>query len=317
MLESLSVIGYLIVSGGMSAVLLLLIWLSDRYEREPVHVVLLATLWGALPSIFFSCVFESVLGAPVSFLAGRTAAKVVGAVLLAPPIEEVAKAVALLLVLLFFKKEFDGVMDGLVYGAAVGIGFSFVEDFAYFVGGLIDSGVGGGGAMFALRNFGFILNHSLFTALTGIGFGLARVHFKNALARFGWPAVGLCCAIAFHMTHNLLGCFQLPGLILALFVHWAGGLGLLCLIPALWALERRMIIQRLTCEVNEGQIPAAALAALPFSGRTGHLPPRARAPLRHALQQLAFHRKQVEDGWAPEATPEVQALRDQIKALCP
>ena len=317
MLEFMSVIGYLFVSGGMSALLLLLVWLSDRYEREPLHIVLLATLWGALPSIFFSCAFESVLGAPVSVFASKPAAEIVGAVLLAPPIEEVAKAGALLLVLLFFRKEFDDVMDGLVYGAAVGIGFSFVEDLGYFVGGLMESGVTGGGAVFALRNFGFILNHSLFTAVTGIGFGLARVYCKDAVARVAWPLAGLCGAIALHATHNLLSCLNVPGLVLALFVHWTGGLGLICVIPGLWALERRWIIQRLTSEVYEGHIPAVTLAALPFSGRVAKLRPAVRVPLRQALQELAFQRRQMEDGWAPESGPEIQTLRARIRALCP
>lgn len=317
MIEFLSAVGYIFVSGSMSVALLILVWLSDRYEREPLYIVLLAALWGALPSIVFSCLFESVLGAPVSVFAGKPTAEVVGAVLIAPPIEEVAKAGALLLVLLFFRKEFDDVMDGLVYGAAVGIGFSFVEDLGYFLGGLMESGVSGGGIIFGLRNFGFILNHSLFTALTGIGFGLARVYHRDALARFGWPAVGLSGAIALHAIHNLLSCLDLPGIVLALVVHWAGGFGLLCVIPGLWALERRWIIQRLTSEVYEGNIPAAALAALPFSRRIAKLPPGARAPLRRALQQLAFHRRQVEDGWAPEAGEEVQALRADIRALCP
>ena len=317
MLEFISAIGYIIVSGGMSALLLLVVWLSDRYEREPAHIVFLATLWGALPSVFFSCAFESVLGAPVSVFAGRPAAQVVGTVLLAPPIEEAAKAGALLLVLLFFKKDFDDVMDGLVYGAAVGIGFSFVEDLGYFLGGLMESGVSGGGMVFAIRNFGFILNHSLFSSVTGIGFGLGRVYFKDPVARFVWPVAGLCGAIALHATHNLLSCFNAPGLVLALLLHWAGGLGLLCLIPGLWALERRWIIQRLTSEVYEGHVPAEALAALPFSGRVAKLPPAVRAPLRQALQELAFRRRRMEEGWAPEAGPEIQALRVRIRALCP
>ena len=316
MIEFISIVGYLIISGGMTAVLLLLVWLSDRYEREPLWIVFLAVLWGALPSIFFSCLFETALGVPISAVAGKPAAEIVGTVLIAPPTEELAKAGALLVVILFFRKEFDDVMDGLVYGAAVGIGFSFVEDFTYFVGGIIDSGVVGGGANFALRNFAFILNHSLFTSITGIGFGLARVYHKDLIAKFAWPIAGLCGAIGLHATHNLLSVLKLPGMIAALFIHWTGGLGLLCLIPALWAIERRMILQRLAAEVQEGHIPEAALAALPFSRRIAKLPPRSRAPLRQSLQQLAFLRKQHEDGWDRDAGGRIEALRARIVALC-
>ena len=315
MFEFASVIGYLVVSGGMSAVLLLLVWLSDRYEREPFYILLLAAAWGALPSVFLSCLFESILGIPIAAMAGAGTAEVLTAVLLAPPVEEIVKAIALLLAILLFRREFDDVLDGMTYGAAVGIGFSFVEDFGYFLGGVMQSGVTGGGIIFALRNFGFILNHSLFTALTGIGFGLARTFHKDLLARFGWPIIGLSAAIALHATHNLLACFDLPGLFLALFVHWIGGIGLLCIIPLLWALERKWIIQRLTSEVYEGKIPGAALAALPFSGRRASLPPMSRAPLKQALVQLAFHRRMIEDGWAPESAWEADDLRDRIRRL--
>lgn len=313
MIEILSVVLYVVISGFTSVTLLLLVWWADRYEREPLHILLLAVLWGALPSIFLSCVFELVVGTPITMMAGKTAGEVIGTVIVAPFTEELAKGVALLLVVIIYKHEFDDVLDGIVYGTAVGIGFSLVEDFGYFLSTLLSSGVAGGGIVFFLRNVGFILNHSFFTCLTGIGFGMSRLYHRNVIARFGFPLLGFCCAVCMHATHNLLAQFEVPGLLLALFIHWTGGFGFLILIPILWAIERRWILQRLSSEVGEGYVPEAALAALPFSGRRGQIPAAVRKPLKKALIQLAFHRKKVEDGWSPDAIQEVGELRSEIQ----
>jgi len=48
---ALGMLAYLAASAGLSLGLLVLIWLADRYEREPPWMVLLATFWGAVPAI--------------------------------------------------------------------------------------------------------------------------------------------------------------------------------------------------------------------------------------------------------------------------
>ena len=54
------------------------------------------------------------------------------AVLVAPWIEEAAKGAAVLLVLLFRRREFDGVVDGIVLAGLSGVGFAFTENVLYF-----------------------------------------------------------------------------------------------------------------------------------------------------------------------------------------
>jgi len=313
-MELLALLAYLLVSGALSLVFLALVWAADRYEREPFWLLLVAAAWGGIPAIFVSCLTEMTLGAPVQMALGAGFAEVVGSVLIAPPVEEVAKAFPILLIVLLYRHEFDDILDGMVYGAAVGIGFSFVEDAFYFVGSLSDSGVAGGGIIFALRNVAFALNHSLFSAITGIGFGIARASARGGPGRMLWPFAGLAAATALHMTHNLLAQFQTPGLILALLLHWAGGLGLLVLVPVLWGVERRWIVQRLSTEVREGLIPREALGVLPFSGQSGRpIPVSLRASLRRDLVELAFHRKSLEDGWADPPVGELDLLRARIR----
>lgn len=316
MADAVAVLLYLAASGALSLALLALVWLADRYEREPPLLVLGAALWGTLPAFLMACVVEMVVQTPASALLGSPrAGQTFVALLVAPPVEEAAKALAILAVFLFVRKEFDDVMDGLVYGAAVGIGFSFVEDFVYFVGTVGRDGPGAGLVVFLMRNVAFVLNHSLFTALTGIGFGLARLYHRRRLALVGWPIAGYAAATLLHAAHNLLASLALPGLLGALYLHLFGGLGLVVLVGFLWEAEKRWIAQRLGAEIAEGRIPARALDALPFLGRPGGMTPRHARELRVALDQLAFHRRQVDEGWAPESAPELEPLRQRVREL--
>lgn len=307
---------YLLLSGALSSLWLALVWLADRYEREPIHILALAVFWGAAPAVVVSCILQATVSAPVSALAGGDVAHVVGAVFVAPVTEEALKAGALLLVVLLFRKEFDGVLDGMVYGAAVGIGFSFVEDLLYFSGALLEDGAAFGAVVFALRNLAFALNHSLFTALTGIGVGLARVSPRGSAGRWLWPPAGLACAVAAHALHNTLALLDLPGVLLAFLIHGAAGIALLALIPLLWSVERRWVLREVGEEISEGHVPQEVLAALPFSGQRDHalLPGQVRS-LRGALIRLAFQRRQAEE-WSPEAARSLEPLRCAIRATC-
>ncbi len=315
-MELLGLAAYLAFSAFLSALFLTLVWLADRYEREPWWLLLLAAAWGAIPAIFLSCLTEVAVNRPVGMLVGSGAAEVIGSVLVAPPVEEVAKAFAILFIVTVGRHQFDDVLDGMVYGAAVGVGFSFVEDAIYFIGSVSQDGIGAGGVIFVMRNLAFVLNHSLFSAITGIGFGLARLYHRSPLARFGWPVVGLVLAILLHMAHNGLAQLALPGLLMALVLHWAGGLGLLVLVPVLWGIQRAWVLARLRQEVGEGHIPVQALSALPFAGtlRTVRLPASVQRQLRPYLLRLAFHRKAIEDGWERGVPGELETLRERIRA---
>jgi protease PrsW len=316
---ALGALAYFAVSSLLSLFFLALVWLSDRYEREPPWLVLLAAVWGAVPAILLSCLTEVLVSLPFSMALGTGPAEVIGTVLVAPAVEEVAKGMAILFVVVLYRREFDDVLDGMVYGAAVGIGFSFVEDAMYFVGALGQSGLGGGAWTFAFRNVAFVLNHSLFSAVTGIGFGIARAFHKDLAARIGWPLLGLAVAIGLHATHNALAQFAMPGFVLALLLHWAGGLGLLALVPFLWGAERAWIVSRLKVEVGDGLIPPEALGALPFSGVKAMraLGFAERSATRRDLVELAFHRRSAEEGWAIEAGRDLEELRGRIRDRFP
>jgi protease PrsW len=64
-----------------------------------------------------------------------------GAPLAAPLVEELTKALGVLLLFVFLRAEFDNMRDGFIYGALVGVGFNLVEAPLYVAQGYMAHGV--------------------------------------------------------------------------------------------------------------------------------------------------------------------------------
>ena len=107
--------------------------LVDRNEPEPLWLLVATFLWGALVATSISIIFNtaagSVFGAVIPVLADQLTAS-----LAAPPVEETTKAAALLVIVIAFRHHFDNVLDGILYGAIVGLGFAWFENVSYYVG---------------------------------------------------------------------------------------------------------------------------------------------------------------------------------------
>lgn len=172
----------------------------DRYEKEPVKYLIAAFLWGALPAVIVGVFLELVLAIPVIAIFGEesTAANFLNTGIIAPVVEEMIKAVALGVIYLLRRREFDGWIDGIVYGSTVGFGFAYVENVMYLAG---TGSMGEWATLFVLRVLVLGFMHGFWTSLTGIGFGLAR-NRSSDLAKAALIAVGLSAAILGHILHN-------------------------------------------------------------------------------------------------------------------
>lgn len=171
----------------------------DRYEKEPLRYVMAAFLWGAIPAVILGLILELILAIPVEALLGEgLASQFVQTGVIAPTVEEIVKAIALLLLFLWRRHEFDGWVDGIVYGSTVGFGFAFVENIFYIMGAETWSDWL---ALFFLRVIVFGFMHGFWTSLTGIGLGMAR-NSHRSLVQWGAPLLGLAAAIFGHLLHN-------------------------------------------------------------------------------------------------------------------
>jgi RsiW-degrading membrane proteinase PrsW (M82 family) len=301
----------------------LLYWM-DRYEKEPLGLVLAVFLWGFLPAAILSLIAQLVLGVPFMFLdEGGRLADTVTVSIIAPITEEFFKGLAVLLVFLLWRYEFDGVFDGIIYGSLVGFGFAAIENVLYFMSGEAL------GVLILMRAFVFGLNHALFTSLIGIGFGVAR-HARSVLLRFTAPLLGLIAAIGAHSLHNtsLLLASEMEGLIcLALVADWGGVLFVFVIMLLALRRERQWIITQLKDEVARQTLTNAQFETAYSIGR--RLGVRLQALLTggpalwlrmgryfHILTKLAYQKQaRLMRGEAGARLVRIEELRAQATAL--
>ena len=172
--------------------LLPLMWL-DRYDPEPIWLLALAFAWGALVAVIVSFFINTFIGA----LFGET----VSAVISAPIFEEGSKGLGLLLLLIFFRRHFDDILDGIVFGGTIALGFATVENVIYYGRGLLEAGSQGLIVLFVLRGIMLPFAHVTFTSMTGIGCGIAR-ESHNKIVRIIMPILGYGGAVLLHGLWN-------------------------------------------------------------------------------------------------------------------
>jgi RsiW-degrading membrane proteinase PrsW (M82 family) len=217
------------------------IYWVDRYEKEPLWLIAAAFLWGAIPSILISYVFNSILSIPLySLVSNAAAGDALAASFIAPPVEETVKGMALVAIFLLWRHEIDSPLDGIIYGAMVGMGFAMVENAFYFVNVFNEAGVESWGMNIFLRGIVFGLNHALFSSITGLGIAVARMSTKRS-HRIAFPLLAWMAAIFLHFLHNLTVSRGNLLCLVALISDW-GGIGITMII-IIWALlqERRWL----------------------------------------------------------------------------
>jgi len=179
----------------------LALWL-DRYEPEPPSLLFGAFLWGAVVAVFFSFILNTLNSLLAHAATGSVeVAHLVGAVVSAPLVEEAAKGLALLILFLWKREEFEGVVDGVVYACMVALGFAMTENFQYYGKALAQGGAFELTMTFVLRGVLSPFSHPLFTSFTGIGLGLAR-QSDHAVLKVLAPPTGLALAVGLHALWN-------------------------------------------------------------------------------------------------------------------
>src|SRR5215472_13668123 len=204
-------------STALSIIPLSLMWFLDRRERESPLLFASAFLWGGciatglavpLNTAFIHVTDLWVREHPqVKQILGPDAALLLAAPISAPIVEEICKALGVLLIFWLLRAEFDNMRDGIVYGGLVGLGFNWYEAALYVAQGYAEFGTPPYGAELGARYALFGLGgHALFTGMFGAFLGLA-VQTRRTWLRYLAPPIGLLLAIVAHMLNNALPLF--------------------------------------------------------------------------------------------------------------
>jgi len=349
----------LALSGMLAIVPVSLLWLLERRERQTPWLFAVAFLWGgciatgfALPfnTAFLKFVDTWVVQHPMAKeVLGPDAAKLLAAPISAPIVEEIAKAVGVLVIFRLLRPEFHNVRDGIVYGALVGVGFNWFEIALYVAQGYAEKGV----APFALQlGWRFALfglgGHAMSTGIFGAFLGIA-LRTRRRWVRILAPIAGLVLAIAAHMLNNALPLLAslatgsaaepppapdapdfAPNLgFLDAFVS-GSLLELTIFLPfvlitalALWrssARERQVIREEMAGEigrtVSAGEYQEIVTDGILRTRRIDPMRPRASAALVNAQHELAFCKRRVRnEGRDPDRDILTVGWREEIWRL--
>lgn len=269
-------------------------WL-DRYEREPLWLVLSTFAWGAIGGTCAGCALSVFPSAAAIATFGADTGMFLSTVVVAPLAEEFTKA--LVFVPLMLSRHIDNETDGLIYGAATGLGFAALENLMYFA---VSSSAEEFFVIVFLRTFFTTLVHCISSALIGMALGWARHRSRTT-----WPIallVGYVAAVVCHATWNglatlsdgagahllLIGCALVVGASIMMFVMTQ------------WSLNREheMLQEYLKTEARRGTLPEAHAQIIPYwtrRRRSGWLPDSIdREAYVKAATLLAFRRYQAE-----------------------
>jgi RsiW-degrading membrane proteinase PrsW (M82 family) len=172
----------------------------DRYDPEPWWCLAMAFLWGAVVATGFSGFINTGVHLAVASVAGKGAGEFVSTVISAPLCEEFFKGLAVFGTFFFLRREFDGVVDGIIYATFSALGFAAVENISYYARAEMQGAVLG---TFFLRGILAPWGHPLYTSMTGIGFGISREATSPAV-RWLAPIGGYFVGVTLHAIWNFV-----------------------------------------------------------------------------------------------------------------
>jgi RsiW-degrading membrane proteinase PrsW (M82 family) len=256
----MGLIASLVIGFGTALLFASILYWLDRYEKEPLLLLGGVFVWGAVVAAGSAFIVNTMLGLGIYvFTNSDFATDLATGSVVAPLVEETLKGLAVLGVFLVFRKEFDSILDGIIYAGVAALGFAATENIYYIYNyGFLKSGWSG---LFSLTFIRIILvgwQHPFYTAFTGIGLAAARLN-RNWFVKIIAPILGLGLAMFTHAFHNTISSFLsgTEGLAIGALFDWSGWLFMFGII--IWATwrEQRYLKKFLAAEVQVGTITQA------------------------------------------------------------
>jgi len=293
---------------------LLLIWQFDRYDREPISLVLLNYFWGAVGAIFLSYIGSNYLLKFIGiFVQNPQTLDYSQTFIAAPLVEEVTKGLFLFFTVQNIK--FDNLTDGIVYGGAIGLGFGMTENFLYFI--TYSDTLSQWLTIVVIRTLFSAVMHGVATATFGAMLGYSK--FRPTRSKIFYTVIGLCNAIFIHFAWNITVSFESTALLGFLFLIFSVTIFIVIFSISL-SKEKKIIYTELKGEFNLGIIPESHLSILNSVNRTrkGWINEEIRKSYTRAATTLAFRKLQFKNSVGRSKfyyEKEVEHYRNFIKKL--
>ena len=303
----------------------------DRFDPEPWWCLAMAFLWGALVATGLACTVNTTVDVVATSAFGKAGGNFLATVVSAPLSEEFFKGICVFGFFFFLRREFDGVVDGIIYATFCALGFAAVENVSYYARAAAkgqDVLVG----TFFLRGILAPWGHPLYTSMTGIGFGIAR-EAESAALRWLAPIGMFIVGVGLHATWNLVPTVFGSGVFFVSLILWFFFVAaFVALLVALVVRKGRTIRAYLRDEVLIGTItqddvdlicsPVGRLRCLfSWRGATGRRFIRASARLAlskwHTARAIKGKRGTISADFVAPLRDEVRALRAALLGMDP
>ncbi len=300
----------------------------DRYDPEPWWLLAMAFLWGAVVATGFAGFINTFVYEIVRGAAGKSAASFASAVISAPLCEEFFKGLAIFGTFYFLRREFDGIVDGIIYAIFCALGFAAVENISYYARAEMNHQLG---ATFFVRGILAPWGHPLYTSMTGIGFGIARESTKmhvKILAPIGGYFFGVLLHAIWNFVPTVLG--EAFWYLIPLWLMFV--LAFLAIVVALVIRKGRTIRQHLRDEVLLGNLsqeevdlicsPVGRIkCTLSWRGKAGRDFIRAGARLAlskwHTARAMKGQKRTISADFIIPLRQEIKRVRGELLARMP
>lgn len=296
-----------------------LIYQFDRYEKEPLGLLLTAFLWGAFPSVIISLVVQVFFNLPPE-LVGPKALEAIQLGFISPFIEEAAKGAVILFIVKKHKNEFTDILDGIIYGAVVGLGFAMTGNFISYISSFIVRGFEGLGLLFLVEGVLSGINHAFYSSIFGVG--VAYFHTTKGKKSDQWILVGAYLTAVFvNSLHSLLQSSILNWPVLGIILNWMGIITIFMVMVSAIKREQDTIIQYLSSVLPNRSVKVLAdskerrRAMKNAKTIKGRKLKSVLAEEFELLTELAFAKKKLAELGEPQVNSWIEGLTNRINQL--
>ena len=188
-------------------IIIIYIYLKDKYEKEPTSLLLSSFLYGAIVSIIITTVIYYVLDIILPLKDEFSIwQQFVKAFFVVGLVEEFSKY----FIVRYYaqpKSQFNEPFDGIVYAVMISMGFAATENIFYVVEGGLPTAI--------IRSFTAVPAHATFGILMGYYMGKAKFSKNKALMNI----TGLLLATLFHGAYDFFLFIEfIPGIWIGAFI---------------------------------------------------------------------------------------------------